>query len=271
MKALILPLLIFLGSLVFGYFSLESIRKFNDEQKLRLDTKEENRKVSASADAKETELSKAKMALEETKATHFAATDRVSNLTRECEGLQGNIREMEQALAVYDNQKKRLEERAAEVEKLAEQIGRTFNIDSCEDMVNTMKAEKEDRIKRVDELDVKIADMEKAIIANTEELAKQTAREAKRQRTISRCSMEAVITGVNQDWGFLVIGAGQNSGFTPQSVMIVQRDGKMIAKVRPSQIEPNQTIAEILFDTLTPGVRIQPGDRVIYQDPLVAE
>jgi hypothetical protein len=33
--------------------------------------------------------------------------------------------------------------------------------------------------------------------------------------------------------------------------------------VRPSSIEPTQTIAEIDFDTLATGVRLQPGDRVI--------
>jgi hypothetical protein len=79
--------------------------------------------------------------------------------------------------------------------------------------------------------------------------------------------MQAVITGVNQEWGFLVIGAGSNTGFTPQTSLLVQRDGKMIGRVRPSSIEPTQTIAEINFKTLAPGVRIQPGDYVIYEKP----
>jgi hypothetical protein len=37
--------------------------------------------------------------------------------------------------------------------------------------------------------------------------------------------------------------------------------------VRPSAIEPTQTIAEIDFKTLADGVRIQPGDRVILTKP----
>ena len=79
---------------------------------------------------------------------------------------------------------------------------------------------------------------------------------------IGRNAMEAVVTAVNQDWGFLVIGAGSNSGFSPQTSMLVMRDGRLIARVRPSSIEPNQTIAEIDFKSMPRG-RIQPGDRVM--------
>ena len=93
-------------------------------------------------------------------------------------------------------------------------------------------------------------------------------RDIERNSRIGRNSMEAVVTAVNQDWGFIVIGAGSNSGFTPQSALIVRRDGRMIGRVRPSSIEPTQTIAEIEFDSLATGVRLQPGDRVILAKPI---
>jgi hypothetical protein len=41
----------------------------------------------------------------------------------------------------------------------------------------------------------------------------------------------------------------------------------MIGEVRPSSIEPNQTIAEINLESLASGVRLQPGDRVILAEP----
>ena len=88
-----------------------------------------------------------------------------------------------------------------------------------------------------------------------------------RSSRISRNSMQAVVTAVNQDWGFVVIGAGSNSGFTPQASLLVERDGRKIGRVRPSSIEPTQTIAEIDFDSIASGVRLQPGDRVILATP----
>jgi hypothetical protein len=47
----------------------------------------------------------------------------------------------------------------------------------------------------------------------------------------------------------------------------VERDGRKIGKVRPSAIEPTQTIAEIDLESLAAGVRLQPGDRVIIAAP----
>lgn len=90
-----------------------------------------------------------------------------------------------------------------------------------------------------------------------------------RSARIGANSIEAVVTAVNQDWGFLVVGAGSNSGFTPQSGLLIQRDGQVIAKVRPSAIEPTQTIAEIDFSSLAPGVRLQTGDQAILATPAV--
>jgi hypothetical protein len=79
--------------------------------------------------------------------------------------------------------------------------------------------------------------------------------------------MEAVVTAVNQDWGFLVIGAGTNSGFAPQSSLLIERDGRKIGRVKPSAIGPNQTVAEIELESVASGVRLQPGDRVILATP----
>ena len=56
-------------------------------------------------------------------------------------------------------------------------------------------------------------------------------------------------------------------GFTPQTTLIVKRDGRLIGRVRPSKIEPTQTIADIDFSSLAVGVRIQPGDRVMLMKP----
>ena len=50
-------------------------------------------------------------------------------------------------------------------------------------------------------------------------------------------------------------------------VVSVERDGLKIGRVRPSSIEPTQTIAEIDLKSLSSGVRLQPGDRVILATP----
>lgn len=267
MKSLIFPLIIFLGSLTGVYFTLEQTRLFEVEQTERLETKETNRQVTAQADAKEVDLKKAQEALEQTKFTRTETKDRIANLKGQENQLRASIADKESSLAKFKQQQKRYEDTKAEVAKLATELGMTFTIDNIEQQLLSMKQTKEERVEKIDELDVLIAGAEKSIEENTAELANQVKREEARQMKINRSAVEAVITGVQQDWGFLVIGAGSNSGFIPTSTMLVKRDGRMIGKVRPSSIEPNQTIAEIIFPSLAPGVRLQPGDIVIFDDP----
>jgi hypothetical protein len=119
----------------------------------------------------------------------------------------------------------------------------------------------------MEELETLTGSASKALAATRAEIDRLVKREIDRSARIGRNGMEAVVTAVNQDWGFLVIGAGSNSGFTPQTSMLVQRGGRLIGRVTPSAIEPTQTIAEIDFTSISAGVRIQPGDRVILAKP----
>lgn len=269
MKSLILPLLIFLGSLTAAYFTLEQDKLFQDEQNLRLEKIDENRKVSALIDKKEVELKQVREALTETQAVLAAAQDNLGNLKGQETTLRSSISQKEASLAKFKDQQKKFESTKASVAKLAQELNMGFNIDNIEQQLATMKQTKADRVDRVDELDLLIEAAEKSIDEKTADLARQVAREDTRQMKIKRGAIEAVITGVQQDWGFLVIGAGSNSGFSPTSTLLVKRDGRLIGKVNPSSVEPTQTIAEIIFSSLAPGVRIQPGDRVIFDNPAI--
>jgi hypothetical protein len=108
---------------------------------------------------------------------------------------------------------------------------------------------------------------EKRLSANKAEANRLTDKKMERNARIARNAMESVITAVSPDWGFVVIGAGSNTGFTPQTVLLVKRDGKLIGRVRPSAIERTQTIGDVILESLAPGVRLQPGDRVILAKP----
>lgn len=269
MKSLILPLLIFLGSLTAVYFTLEQDKLLQDEQNLRLEKIEESRKVIALSDKKKVELKRAEEALSKTRDDLAVYQDDLGKLKGDETTLRSSISRLEGDLAKFKDQQKKFESSKASVAKLAQELNMSFNIDNIEQQLATMKQTKADRVNRVDELDLLIEASEKSIDENTADLARQAAREDARQMKIKRAAIEAVITGVQQDWGFLVIGAGSNSGFSPTSTLLVKRDGRLIGKVNPSSVEPTQTIAEIIFSSLAPGVRIQPGDRVIFDNPAI--
>src|SRR5690606_4623874 len=105
---------------------------------------------------------------------------------------------------------------------------------------------------RSEELLTLIEGAQKQIAASKAEAERLSTKAIESSVRISRNAMEAVVTAVNQDWGFLVIGAGSNSGFTPQPSLLVKRDGKLIGRVRPTAIEATQTIADIDLESLAP-------------------
>lgn len=116
-------------------------------------------------------------------------------------------------------------------------------------------------------LDEAIAKDEKKLADKRAEIDRYNGRIQARDLRIAQNEIEARVTAVNHDWGFIVIGAGSNSGFMPDTRLLIKRDGRLIGTVKPSAIELTQTIADIDFSSLSPGVRFQPGDEVIIAKP----
>lgn len=94
----------------------------------------------------------------------------------------------------------------------------------------------------------------------------QQRQQAYRQR-MSANSREYSIVAVDPAWNFVVINAGEGSSISPQTPLMVSRGGKTIAKLKISSLEKSQTIADIIEGSLSPGNRIEVGDRVIIVKP----
>ena len=251
-----------------AYFTLEHSSKFTELQKDRLATIDKNAKVSANADVKEKELKDEKAVLaaseqkrEEVKQSISALKSSGATLARDVSELDNTIKEQEEEFA-------ELEKTLEEVNLILVDLGGNVTLDTLPDEIEKIEEEKKAREGKVEELATLVDASEKRLAKNRAEVDRLVKRKIERNARIGRNSMESVVTAVNQDWGFLLIGAGSNSGFTPQTSLIVQRDGRLIGRVRPSSIEPTQTIAEIDFDSLATGVRIQPGDRVMLAKPV---
>ncbi len=266
MKAIlyIVTIIVAIGAIL---FTLGHSRKFEALQKDRLQTIANNKKVTADYSVKEKELADEKLVLDASKLKRDEVTQSVTalessgaTLKRESSDLDGTLKTQEAELAELD---KTLEE----VKKILINLGSDVTIDNLGDKVQQIDTDKKDKQAKLEETTTLIGAAEKSLASSRAEADRFAKRLIERNARIGRNSMEAVVTAVNQEWGFLVIGAGSNSGFTPQTSLLVMRDGRLIGRVRPSAIEPNQTIAEIDLKSLAPGVRLQPGDRVMLAKP----
>ncbi|MEM1083317.1 MAG: hypothetical protein AAGI48_04295 [Verrucomicrobiota bacterium] len=242
-----------------AFFSNANKGKMEEQQKARHGLIEDNKRVSATADKTQKELNtetdNLKTAREE-KAEVEQNIDKLksdeSTHQRELADLDGTLEEQQQDLA---------DAKAAEEELDA--LNLPGGIDGIAESIKSLEDQKKVLIQEIGELETTIESAQKSVDNNRAEIVRLAKREEERNARFARNAMESVITAVDQDWGFVVVGAGSRSGFTPQTGLTVMRGGRAIAEVRPSSIEATQTIAEIDWDTVSPGVRLQPGDRVI--------
>jgi len=250
-----------------AYFSFELSQKLEDQQGLRTVATDTNRTVTANAEATETDLANERTALaaaQQAKAVveqsivALKGTQRTQN--QELGELEG---ELEEQQVSFDQAQKALDE----VNLILEGLGEDVTMDNLGEKVAEIEESRKTGRAELAGLEKLVADAETKLAANQADVGRLTDRRVERSARISRNAMEAVVTGVDQEWGFVVIGAGSNSGFTPQTSLLVRRDGRLIGRVQPSAIEPNQTIADIIPTSLAPGVRIQAGDRVILARP----
>jgi chromosome segregation ATPase len=263
----IFPILAILVCLGAAYFTWTESEKFTDVQDKRLVAISTNKSVTAKADVAGKNIADEKDLLEQSKDSLALVTQSVSALASDAVTLKSDLAKLDVELEGQNAQFAELEKALKKVQAIFAAIGEDVTMETLPVKI----AELEEGIKakraKVEDLEALIDGAKSSLASKQADVQSLVKRKGARNKRIARNAMEARITAVNQDWGFLVIGAGANSGFTPQTTLLVKRDGRLIGKVNPSAIEATQTIAEIDLKSLSPGVRIQRGDSVILAKP----
>ncbi len=250
-----------------AFFSYNHSNKFKALEEVRIVTITTNKQVKADAEVAEAKITKERARLAASKERRDLLTQSVSSLKSAGVGLQGDIVKLDADIKSQGEEFAQLQKTLEEVNKALEKEGGGVNLDNLPAKIEEITQDKIAKQKKLDDLTTLVGTGEKTLATSRAEQDRLDKRMMERSTRIGRNAMQSVITAVNQDWGFVVIGAGSNSGFAPQSSLLIERNGRKIGRVRPSSIESTQTIAEIDFDSLASGVRLQPGDRVILANP----
>lgn len=133
--------------------------------------------------------------------------------------------------------------------------------------VEDLKKSVNDKEEELNTLEKEI-DLANGIIAdNRQTISNFESRQRDRAKLIARNALDARVTSVNNDWGFVVINAGENRGVTADSALLVRRGDKIMGKLKISSVEPSITIADIEQSSVPSGGRILPGDKIILAKP----
>jgi len=176
-------------------------------------------------------------------------------------------------IAQADNETKRVQEELdgknktlAELRIKLEKLPQGMKPETLVEDINTMKkniaelgSQAEAKKKETEGEEQKVAEARKAlddIVRKIED----------RKKSFDRNSLSAHIVAVNSDWGFVVIDAGQTQGITAATKLLVTRGTQTVGKLSIISVQGGRTVANILPETLAPGLMIAPGDRVILEN-----
>jgi len=81
---------------------------------------------------------------------------------------------------------------------------------------------------------------------------------------VMRNGLEGEVLAYNPGYNFVVLSIGDRQGAVNNAEMILERGGSQIGKVRITEVEPSTSVADIIPGSLARGVRVQPGDHVIF-------
>ncbi len=162
----------------------------------------------------------------------------------------------------FDVKNKKLDEQKAELAKLPQGI----NIATLAEDLNKMKSNIAE-LKSQAEAKKKEVEAEQAKVAVVAGQKADLVRKIEeRKKAFERNSLTARVVAVNNDWGFVVIDAGKSTGITQDTKLLITRGTQTVGKLSIMSVEGNRTVANVLADSLAPGMTPVPGDRVILEN-----
>jgi hypothetical protein len=246
------------------FFSWQSNVKHQEQKSIYLAAIQDNKKLDVDIRKAEKELSDEQAGLAAAKSDF---DEQVAILEAAVASEKAMRRQLAETEATLEQQEGQIAEQKKLVDEATKILGPGVTLDNIETKIVEIENNKKDQTKKLDELTTLADGATNDVAKNKATIADLSSRKAKRDENISRNAKEAMITAVESAWGFVVIGAGSNTGFTPQTKLLVKRDGVLVGRLNPTSIEPSQTIAEVDPGSMALGASLQVGDRVIISVP----
>ena len=72
------------------------------------------------------------------------------------------------------------------------------------------------------------------------------------------------VLAVDHNWNFVVLNLGGRRGVNNNATMIIQRGGSLVGRVKITSVEPEQSVADIIPNSVPAGIEVRPGDTVVF-------
>ncbi len=219
--------------------------------------------VSATA-AQNTAQNEARKAATAQKKAEAAASDATSRLNDVNATLASANKQVADLTSQIDDTKKLITDRDAKIAQLNEQLlhtGATATSPTANPAAESQLAEAKTQLA---ELNAVKDGLESQLKSAQTQLAATQKRITDRETMASMNGLRGQVLAVDRNWNFVVVNLGNRSGVVGNATMIVQRGASMVGRVRITSVEPSQSIADIIPNSVPAGISVQPGDTVVF-------
>lgn len=157
----------------------------------------------------------------------------------------------------------------AQIKKIQDELAQ-FDFNDPQEVIdrdNAAKEKNKELLASLEEINVIVDAAAKKVGTQEEQLGVLQDRQRDYRAKLANNGSEYRIVAVDPEWGFVVVNAGEDSKINAQSVFLVSRGGKGVAKLKVSSLEKRQTVADVVDGSLAEGNRLEVGDKVILLNP----
>jgi soluble cytochrome b562 len=187
----------------------------------------------------------------------------------EAEKLKGHKIKLAQADAETKRMEEAVKEKETEMETLKAKLAKLpagFTVQTLSENLNKMKASIVDFQTQAEGKKKEVVAEQEKLDAVSKSLQDIIAKIEGRKKAFERNSLTGRVVAVNPDWGFVVLDVGEKESITPDTKLIVIRGTETVGKLSILSVTGQKTVANVLADTLAPGMSPAPGDRVILEN-----
>ena len=213
--------------------------------------------TSARADANKTHV-----ALTKAQTDAKAAIEKADTAQQQYTAAQGQVTDLNAKLTAAQGGLDTAQKQMVDLQKQLSDINKTNDgkqVDpgAIAQQINDLKRDGEEKQVVIDGLkdNLKTAQNQVAALAKAE---------TDRQQGIAVRGLRGKVLAVDRNWNFVVVSLGLRNGVNNKTTMIVQRGGELVGKVRITSVEPSQSIADIIPNSVPQGVTVQAGDTVVF-------
>jgi len=251
-------------SLAAAYFSYSHLNKAITVQKTNIDLLAKIERIKTDTNKTEDNITQQTEVKETNQITKSAKETELRTLLGQISASEAELPRRQEKIARQEQEILDYDATIAEIKEILKDV----NAETPEEIEQAINQLQQDKIAvdtELEETQTLVAAAAESVASKESSLARVNKTLADRRQGIVRNTNESTITAVNPDWGFVVVGAGRTQGMSADQPLLVKRGNTYIARLAIVSLEDNQLIADIVPDSLAPGARVLPGDRVIAQ------